>query len=85
MTNFEILNERNAIPMSVQNAVPGFGKPLRNADYYALVDEVTDGLRPFATLRSIAAKLNEQGLQTPSGLIWNRERVAQYLRHRKNK
>lgn len=68
--------------MRVQNAIPEFGKPLRNADYYILTNEVIAGLRPFSTLRTIAAKLNEQGLQTPAGLIWTRERVAQYLRNR---
>jgi hypothetical protein len=68
--------------MLVKNAVPGFGKPLRNEDYYIIVDECITSLRPHATLRSIATRLNEQRLETPSGLTWNRERVSQYIRHR---
>ena len=68
--------------MLVKNAIPGFGMPLRNADYYAMVDEVITALRPHTTLRSIAVRLNEQQLETPSGLTWNRERVSQYVRHR---
>ncbi|MFS2017388.1 hypothetical protein ACEN88_12520 [Massilia sp. CT11-108] len=68
--------------MLVKNAIPAFGMPLRNADYYTMVDEVITALRPHSTLRSIAARLNEQQFETPSGLIWNRERVSQYIRHR---
>lgn len=68
--------------MPNQAAIPAFGKQLRTPDYYSTVDSIISVLRPYSTLRTIAGHLNSQGLQTPSGLDWNRERVAQYLRHR---
>jgi hypothetical protein len=68
--------------MRVQNAIPAFGKPLRMPDYYVAVDGVISILRPYSTLRTVSNHLNAQGLKTPTGLEWNRERVAQYIRHR---
>jgi hypothetical protein len=37
----------------------------------------------MSTLRTIADHLNGLGITTASGLSWNRERVSQYVRHRK--
>jgi hypothetical protein len=69
--------------MRIQNAIPAFGKPLRTPDFYATLDGIISVLRPYSTLRTVSNHLNSQGLQTPAGLEWNRERVAQYVRHRK--
>jgi hypothetical protein len=62
-------------------AIPAFGMPLRTPDYYATVDGIIAVLRPYSTLRTISNHLNSLALQTPSGKDWNRERVAQYIRH----
>ncbi len=69
--------------MRVNNAIPGFGKQLRTPDFYAIVDSIIAVLRPHSTLRTIAMHLNSQKLPTASGMEWNRERVSQYIRHRK--
>jgi hypothetical protein len=65
------------------SAVPKFGSPLRNAQFYEQTDSIIRALRPHSTLRKIAERLQEQGLQTPSGKDWNRMRVASYIRNRK--
>ncbi len=68
--------------MSVRKAIPEFGKPLRNASYYALVDGIIKTLRPFSTLRTVANHLNSLNLRTPSELEWHRMHVANYIRQR---
>jgi hypothetical protein len=66
----------------MQQAIPEFGKPLKDASYYATVDGILNTLRPFSTLRTCAQHLNSIGLRTPSGLEWHRMHVANYLRQR---
>jgi hypothetical protein len=70
------------MPTSIQQAIPAFGKALRTPDFYFTVDGIILVLRPMSTLRTIATHLNGLGIRTASGLEWNRERVAQYIRHR---
>lgn len=69
--------------MHAKKAVPGFGKQLRTPEFYAQTDEIIRALRPMSTLRRIAEHLNNLSIPTASGLTWNRERVSQYVRHRK--
>jgi hypothetical protein len=63
-----------------QFAVPGFGTPLRPAPYYVAITGIVRTLKPYATLRLIADKLNSVGLTTPSGKPWNRQSVSCYIR-----
>jgi hypothetical protein len=67
--------------MSALHATPRFGGKLNNPAYYDSVSGVIRVLRPASSLRIIANHLNKAGFQTPSGLVWNRERVANYIRN----
>ena len=68
--------------MSVLQARPGFGTPKMSPSYYAICDDIVRTLRPMATLRIIAQHLTDAGLLTPNGHIWDRQKVATYLRNR---
>lgn len=59
---------------------PVFGGKLMTDEYYSHVSAVISTLRPLATLRVIAEHLNSQGLLSPRGLSWDRQRVANFLR-----
>jgi hypothetical protein len=61
-------------------STPAFGGRQQHADYYTAVFKIVDRLKPTATLRSMAAVLNEAGLSTPSGLAWNRQRLSNFTR-----
>jgi hypothetical protein len=65
-----------------ENAVPGFGKKLKPEPYYIAVDGILKTLRPAATLRVMADKLNAVGLTTPTGKPWDRQKVSCYMRKR---
>lgn len=65
-----------------QFAAPGFGKPLRPPQFYTTVDGIIRTLKPYATLRAIAERLNAVGLTTPSGKSWTRQSVSCYTRKR---
>lgn len=69
--------------MSARSAIPRFGAPYCTPAYYQTVDGILAVLRPCSTLRTIAAHLTAQNLRTPSGLSWDRRRVASYIRNRK--
>lgn len=68
--------------MPMHKAVPEFGKPLRDAEFYKITDGIISTLRPFSTLRTCAQHLNSLGMRTPSGLEWHRMHVANYIRQR---
>lgn len=68
--------------MSILIVKPTFGGRLNTPQYYSSVDSICRMLRPAATLRTIANHLNAAGFKTPSGLIWDRQRVANYLRNK---
>lgn len=61
---------------------PAFGGRLRTDEFYIQVDAAIRQLRPLATLRDIAQKLNTLDFRTPRGHIWDRQKVATYLRRR---
>lgn len=61
-------------------ATPQFGGKLNTAAYYDSINSIIKVMRPMATLRTVASHLNTAQFLTPSGLTWNRERLANYLR-----
>jgi hypothetical protein len=61
-------------------AVPSFGGRTRVQAFYEATNRVINTLRPLATLRTIAAALNQANFATPTGKAWTRERLATYLR-----
>lgn len=69
--------------MSIRSAIPRFGAPYCPPAYYEMCDSILAALRPYSTLRACAAHLTAQNLLTPSGLPWDRRRVASYIRNRK--
>ena len=66
--------------MDITDGPPAFGAKLRPASYYEQVSNICRILRKQASLRVIAQHLNNQQFTTPTGLIWTRERVADYLK-----
>ncbi|CAN7418468.1 hypothetical protein [Massilia sp. LjRoot122] len=68
--------------MAHQHAIPAFGKPLKTAEYYQMIDGIVNTLRPFSTLRTVANHLNSLGLRTPGDLEWHRLHVSNYIRQR---
>jgi hypothetical protein len=69
--------------MSSFKAAPGFGSKHNLPHFYTTVNSVIAVLRPASSLRLIANHLNAHGFRTPSGLEWNRDRVATYIRNNK--
>jgi hypothetical protein len=70
--------------MSTLQATPSFGGRLNNQSYYDAVSGIIRVLRPASSLRIIANHLNKAQFLTPSGLPWNRDRVANFLRNKFN-
>jgi hypothetical protein len=66
--------------MSALQAKPAFGAKKMLPEYYSAVNSILAVLRPVATLRVMAAHLNNAGYSTPSGLPFDRQRLAAYLR-----
>lgn len=66
--------------MPVLNARPKFGGRLNVDSYYRQTSEIIKVLRPTASLRIISDHLNGQGFKTPTGLDWNRDRLANHIR-----
>lgn len=59
---------------------PTFGGPLQPSTYYAEIFSFVAPLRDRITLRAICEALNNAGLTTPSGLPWNKVRLANFVR-----
>jgi hypothetical protein len=66
--------------MSELRNAPSFGGKLNNPTYYTKLNTILRELRPMASLRTIAQHLNAAGHLSPSGLVWTRDRVANYVR-----
>jgi hypothetical protein len=62
-------------------AAPSFGGKARPDAYYAQVDAIIATLRGKASQRTIAGHLNAVGITTPKGLVWDRQKLACYLRN----
>lgn len=58
---------------------PSFGGKLQSPEFYSSVNSIIATLRNVATLRTISDALNQAGFSTPSGMIWNKGRLANYL------
>lgn len=59
---------------------PTFGGRVRAPAYYNQILAFVTPLRETLTLRAICTSLNTAGLTTPSGLAWNKVRLANFLR-----
>jgi hypothetical protein len=70
---------RRAKHMPALNARPQFGGKLNIESYYRDVSAIIAILRPMSSLRVIANHLNGQGFKTPSGLNFNRDRLANFI------
>lgn len=68
------------IPMDATNAVPAFGGRRKTEEYYATVSGIIRILRNKAPLSVIATHLNSQGLTTPTGLPFTRDRLTRYIK-----
>lgn len=60
--------------------MPQFGAKLKPAQYYTTVRDIYNTLRPVASLRVISQHLNAANLTTPTGLPFNRVRLANFIR-----
>ncbi|MQA37849.1 hypothetical protein [Rugamonas aquatica] len=67
--------------MPALQAPPTFGGKLNNDRYYEAVMNTINALRPASSLRAIANHLTAAGFLTPTGLPWNRLRVAAFIRN----
>lgn len=67
--------------MSETYARPSFGGKSRPDDYYAQLNSIIATLRHTASQATIAAHLNKCGFRTPRGLLFDRQRLANYLRN----
>jgi hypothetical protein len=61
-------------------AVPGFGSPKQTPEYYETISAQISILRPYSTLRTISGHLNSQHFRAPSGMKWNKQAVANFIR-----
>lgn len=66
--------------MLLQKAIPLFGQKLRPSSFYETVSGIVSTLRPYSSLKTVAAHLNGLGLTTPKGLPWSKTAVANYIR-----
>lgn len=56
-----------------------FGGKLQTPEFYSATNGFINTLRNVASLRTIADALNQAGFSTPSGMMWNKGRLANYL------
>lgn len=66
--------------MDATNAVPKFSGRRKTDDYYSKVTGIIRILRDKAPLSIIAAHLNSQGMTTPTGLPFTRDRLKRYIK-----
>lgn len=66
--------------MDATNAVPAFGGRRKTEAYYTMVSNIVRVLKDKASLSTISLHLNAQGLTTPTGLPFNRFRLARYIK-----
>ena len=66
--------------MDATNAIPAFGGRRKTEAYYTAVSSIVRILRGKAPLSIIAAHLNSQGMTTPTGLPFNRDRLVRYIK-----
>jgi hypothetical protein len=61
-------------------AIPGFGSPKQTPEYYELISAQISVLRPYSTLKTISDHLNSAGFRAPSGMKFNKQAVANFMR-----
>lgn len=66
--------------MDATNAVPAFGGRRKTPEYYTNISNIVRILKGKAPLSIIAAHLNSQGMTTPTGLPFNRDRLIRYIK-----
>lgn len=66
--------------ITYESSAPTFGGKLRDISYYAQVTNIIRILRDKTSLRLIAEHLNRNQFTTPSGLLWTRARVSEYIK-----
>ena len=59
---------------------PTFGGSLQPSIYYIQISSFVSPLRDKLTLKAIGDALNNAGFRTPSGLLWNKVRLANFLK-----
>jgi hypothetical protein len=64
---------------------PGFGTPLQAPSYYEKVSEIVSSLRPYSSLSTIARHLTALGYRTPTGMEFDKQNVANFIRSRQYK
>ena len=57
-----------------------FGGKHMPATYYDELQRLIAELQPASTLRSLSDVLNGKNLTTPTGLKWNKSRLANFIR-----
>lgn len=62
-------------------AAPSFHGKLRTPEFYTAISSVIKANGRMTTLRKHAERLNQLGLTTPSGLVWNRDRVRNFIKN----
>lgn len=65
--------------MYEKRATPAFHGRLRQPDFYTAAVTIIKQHRRLMTLREVAEKLNAASLTTPTGLSWNRARLANFI------
>lgn len=63
-------------------ARPAFASKKMQPAYYAQITAYVQSLQPTKTLRQIADLLNQAGYRSPTGLPFDRQRVANIMRSR---
>lgn len=61
-----------------------FGGKHQPDTYYQEVLAFIFKLKPVSTLRSLSDALNEAGFTTPTGLAWDKPRLANFIRVEKS-
>ena len=68
--------------MTNQDIKPTFGGRKKAPSYYVAVLAFVQSLQPTKTLRQISELLNQAGYRTPTGLLFDRQAVANVKRSR---
>lgn len=66
--------------MSEIKSCPQFGGKLNVSTYYENVSRIINHMRGKFTLRAICYQLNAENYRTPTGLEFNRSRLANFIR-----
>jgi len=65
-----------------QQARPAFAAKKQHPDFYVQVQAYVRSLQATKTLRQIADMLNASGSRSPTGLLWDRQKISNVMRSR---